>query len=58
LLKSKFSNKKGNCNGRKALIDQELVIDLAVLFDDKDAMARKNSHKTIEMLSEFPFGNI
>jgi hypothetical protein len=38
------------------LIDQGLVTDLAVLFDDKDAMARKNSHKTIEMLSEFPFG--
>ena len=45
-----------NCNGRKALIDQGLVTDLAVLFDDKDALARKNAHKTVEMLAEFPFG--
>lgn len=38
------------------MIDQGIVSELAVLFDDKEAMARKNAHKTIEMLSEFPFG--
>lgn len=29
---------------------------LSKLFDDKEALARKNSHLTIEMLSELPFG--
>lgn len=29
---------------------------LAKLFEDEEVMARKNSHKTIEMVSELPFG--
>ncbi len=45
-----------NSNGRRALINEGIVSELSVLFNDKEPMARKNSHKTIEMLSEFPFG--
>ena len=47
---------KGNSNGRKAIVDQGIIRDLAVLFNDKEPMARKNSHKTIEMISELSFG--
>ena len=45
-----------NSNGRRAIIDQGIVKNLSVLFDDKEVMARKNSHKAIEMISEFSFG--
>ena len=48
----------GNSNGRKAIIDQNIIPTLAVLFDDTEALARKNSHKTVEMVSEFPFGKL
>lgn len=46
----------GNSNGRKAIIDEKIIPVLAQLFEDEEVMARKNSHKTIEMISELPFG--
>lgn len=45
-----------NFNGRKALVEQGIIKDLSILFDDDEVTARRNSHKAIEMLSEFPFG--
>ena len=45
-----------NYNGRKSLVEQGIIESLAVLFNDTEAEARKNSHKTVEMLSELPFG--
>ncbi len=40
------------------MVEQGAIKELAVLFNDKEVMARKNAHQTIEMLSELPFGNI
>ncbi len=45
-----------NSNGRKAIVDQNIIHTLSILFDDQEAIARKNSHKTVEMVSEFSFG--
>lgn len=45
-----------NSNGRTAIVEQDIISDLAVLFDDSVPIARKNAHLTIEMVSEVAFG--
>jgi hypothetical protein len=47
---------KGNFNGRKAIVEEGIIHNLSILFDDKEDMARKNAHKTVEMVSELVFG--
>lgn len=42
----------GHAIGRDALLDEEVIISLAKLFDDKEPIARKNAHQAIEMVSE------
>lgn len=45
-----------NFNGRKAIVEQGIVNQLSALFNDNENMSRKNAHKTIEMVSELPYG--
>ncbi|CAF1111256.1 unnamed protein product [Brachionus calyciflorus] len=45
-----------NSNGRNAIVNQDIIQNLSILFDDQEIMARKNAHKTIEMVSEFSIG--
>lgn len=54
-LKKSWS-KKGNSNGRKAIVASEIIHTLSILFDDQEPMARKNAHRAVEMVSEVPFG--
>ncbi|XP_074660858.1 radial spoke head 14 homolog [Tubulanus polymorphus] len=42
--------------GRDALLHFEIIPPVADLFEDKEDIARKNAHKTIEMISETPIG--
>lgn len=42
--------------GRQAIISGDIIGALANLFDDKEPIARKNGHQTIEMLCEIPAG--
>ncbi len=46
----------GNYNGRKAIVEQGIIKQISALFNDSENMARKNAHKTVEMISELPFG--
>jgi hypothetical protein len=48
----------GHSIGRKAIVDLGIIESLAVLFNDPEKLARKNSHLTIEMTSEAPFGKL
>lgn len=45
-----------NSNGRKAIIGENIIQTLSILFDDPEPIARRNSHKAVEMVSEIPFG--
>lgn len=45
-----------NYNGRKAIVEQGIIKQISALFNDSENMARKNAHKTVEMISELPFG--
>ncbi len=46
----------GSSNGRKAIIDEGIILDLSKLFNDSEVLARKNAHMTVEMMSEMSFG--
>lgn len=46
----------GHAIGRQAIIGGDIIQALAKLFDDKEPIARRNAHNTIEMLCEFPLG--
>ncbi|XP_076471321.1 radial spoke head 14 homolog [Babylonia areolata] len=46
----------GHAIGRDAFLDQEIIMPVANLFDDKEDIARKNAHLAIEMISETPPG--
>jgi len=48
----------GNFNGRKAIVEEGIIHNLSILFDDQENMARKNAHKTVEMVSELVFGEL
>lgn len=45
-----------NYNGRKAIVENNIIPTLAILFDDEVVQARINAHKTVEMVSELPYG--
>ena len=45
-----------NYNGRRAIVEQGIIKQLSTLFSDPENMARKNSHMTVEMVAELPFG--
>ena len=45
-----------NFNGRKSIVDNNIIPTLAILFDDQVVQARINAHKTVEMVSELPYG--
>lgn len=45
-----------NSNGRKAILAENIIHNLSILFDDSDTTARQNAHKAVEMVSEVPFG--
>jgi len=42
----------GHAIGRDAFLDEEIILPLAKLFDDKEDIARKNAHMALEMISE------
>lgn len=46
----------GHAIGRDAFLDNGIIPPVAKLFDDKEDIARKNSHQAIEMISETPPG--
>ncbi|KAL3841941.1 hypothetical protein ACJMK2_020018 [Sinanodonta woodiana] len=46
----------GHAIGRSAFLDHGIIPVISKLFDDKEDIARKNSHMAIEMLSETPQG--
>ena len=39
-------------------MEHAIIPTLAILFDDKEVTARKNAHKTVEMVSELPYGKL
>ncbi|KAL8561932.1 hypothetical protein ACOMHN_001258 [Nucella lapillus] len=46
----------GHAIGRDAFLDQEIIVPVSDLFNDKEDIARKNAHLAIEMISETPPG--
>lgn len=46
----------GRSIGRDNFLTNEVVVPLSQLFDDPEAIARKNAHLAIEMISETPPG--
>lgn len=42
--------------GRDAFLEHKIIPPVSKLFDDKEAIARKNAHQAIEMISETPQG--
>ncbi|KAK3585445.1 hypothetical protein CHS0354_020166 [Potamilus streckersoni] len=46
----------GHAIGRNAFLEHGIIPVISKLFDDKEDIARKNSHMAIEMLSETPQG--
>ena len=46
----------GHAIGRDAFIEEQIIVPLSQLFDDKEDIARKNAHLAIEMISETPCG--
>ena len=52
-----FCTYTGHAIGRDSILEENIIIPLSELFDDKEDIARKNSHKAIEMVAETPPGN-
>lgn len=46
----------GHAIGRESILNENIIIPLSELFDDREDIARKNAHKAIEMVSETPQG--
>lgn len=48
----------GHAIGRDAFLEEEIIVPLSKLFDDKEDIARKNAHKALERISETPPGKL